>query len=111
MLTVRPAPSAEEIRALLTDACGTNPERYGRIVALEGTTATTDTGVTVTLDWTRLSISQRGRDTDRIDRFYKIHYLQWTGIPTVDRVLGMTGLALLLTPSLLGLRLWLQRSR
>jgi PepSY-associated TM region len=108
-LTAKAVPSADDIRALMTDAFSANPERYGHIVALEGTTATTDTGVTVTLDWKRLSLSQHGRDTDRIDRIYKIHYLQWTGIPAVDRVLGVTGLVLLVALALLGVRLWLRR--
>lgn len=101
----RPAPTESELRALLTDAFTANPERYGRIVSVDGTTVTTDTGARVTLSWTRLALSQRGRDTDRIDGIYKIHYLQWTGIAAVDKVLGAVGLVLILVLSALGVSL------
>jgi hypothetical protein len=62
------------------------------------------------LDWKRLSLQQHGRDTDRIDRLYKIHYLQWTGEKTVDRILGLAGLVLLLVLTGLGARLAFRRS-
>jgi len=68
----------------------------------------TSTGATVTFDWNRLSVSQRSRDTDRIGWFYKVHYLQWTGIAAVDRVLGLTGLTLIVVLSVLGARLLLR---
>jgi hypothetical protein len=55
-----------------------------------------------------LSLSQRGRDTDRIDWFYKVHYLQWTGIAAIDDVLGLTGLSLIVVLSVLGGRLLLR---
>jgi hypothetical protein len=104
-LEERPAPGEPELRALLTDAFTANPHRYGHIVRVDGTTATTDTGVRVTLNWTRLALSQRGADTDRIDGLYKIHYLQWTGIAALDKVLGAVGLALIVALSGLGVRL------
>jgi hypothetical protein len=46
-----------------------------------------------------MSLQQKGRDTDRIDRLYRIHYLQWTGVKSIDRVVGFVGdcLALVLT--------------
>ena len=69
----------------------------------------TDTGVEVTLDWNRVSLQQRGRDTDRIDRLYKVHYLQWTGVKSIDRVLGFVGLSLVLGLTVLGVRLALGR--
>jgi hypothetical protein len=105
-LAPRPAPAADAVKALMTDAFVANPARYGHIASLDGLVATTDTGVTVTLDWNRLALSQRGPDTDRIDWFYRIHYLQWTGVAALDRVLGLSGLALVVALSLLGLRLW-----
>ena len=107
-LDERPAPAEPELRELMTDAFTANPERYGRIVSVDGATVTTDTGARVTLSWTRLALSQRGRDTDRIDGLYKIHYLQWTGIAAVDKVLGAVGLVLILVLSALGVSLLLR---
>lgn len=104
-LAERPAPGESELRALLSDAFTANPSRYGHVARVEGASVTTDTGVHVTLSWTRLALAQRGADTDRIDGIYKIHYLQWTGIAAVDKVLGAVGLVLILTLS--GLGVWL----
>ena len=111
----RPLPAAKDLRALIEDAIAADPAhepRYGSIASLEsredgsGTaTATTSTGVTIDLDWATLSLSQSGRDTRRIDRLYRIHYLQWTGIKTVDRVVGITGLVALVGLAFFGLRL------
>jgi hypothetical protein len=107
-LDERPAPAEPELRALMTDAFTANPERYGRIVSVDDTSVTTDTGARVTLNWTRLALSQRGRDTDRIDGIYKIHYLQWTGHAGVDKVLGAIGLVLIVVLSALGVSLLLR---
>jgi hypothetical protein len=97
------------VRALLTDAFSANPARYGRISGIEGSTITTDTGVRIELDWTRLALAQRGKDTDRIDLLYKIHYLQWTGVKGLDNVLGALGIILVLVLSALGARLFFSR--
>ena len=105
-LSLRSKPTNDEIRALLMDAFSTNPGRYGQITEINGNVATTNTAVRVTLDWNRLSLQQRGKDTDRIDRLYKIHYLQWTGVKWFDRVLGVVGLACVTILSILGLLLW-----
>ena len=43
-----------------------------------------------------------GPDTDRIDALYRVHYLQWTGHETVDRVLAVLGLVGLAALSGLG---------
>lgn len=67
--------------------------------------------ITVTLglqDWT---LSQRGADTDRIDWWYRLHYLQWTGNRAVDRVVGMVGLGAIWVVTGAGLVLWWQRRR
>jgi hypothetical protein len=72
------------------------------VLAVRGETATTNTGVELTLDWNSMSLQQRGMDTNRIDRLYKIHYLQWTGIKSLDRVLGFIGIFLIMTLSVLG---------
>lgn len=108
-LQPRPAPTESDIRALLTDAFAGNPSRYGDFSSVDGSTITTSTGVTVTLDWNRLSLSQRGRDTDRIDAIYKVHYLQWTGIESVDKVVGGVGLVCLVALSAFGVRLLIRR--
>jgi hypothetical protein len=105
LLTVRTMPGDADLRKLLQDAFTANPGRYGTVAAINGATITTSTEVKVTLDWNRLSAQQRGPDTDRIDRLYKIHYLQWTGIKWLDKVVGLLGLALLLGLSVLGLLL------
>jgi len=106
----RGEPTEDEIRALLKDAFSANPRRYGNISRVSGETASTDTGVEVTVDWKRLSLQQRGTDTDRIDLLYKVHYLQWTGVTIIDRVVGITGIALVLTLTVLGAWLAFKRS-
>jgi hypothetical protein len=40
---------------------------------------------------------------------YRIHYLQWTGIKSVDQVLGVVGILLIVALSLLGARLFFAR--
>ncbi|MEW6126488.1 MAG: PepSY domain-containing protein [Acidobacteriota bacterium] len=108
-LAPRNEPTEDEIQKLLSDALQINPSRYGHINKIEGKQITTDTGVRVTLNWERLTLTQRGADTDRIDWFYKIHYLQWTGIALLDKTLGAVGIALVVILSLLGLRLFFRR--
>ncbi|MEK6285559.1 MAG: PepSY domain-containing protein [Acidobacteriota bacterium] len=105
----KPEPSADEIRALLTDAFSANPARYGRVANVEAKVITTDTGVRVEMDWNRLALTQQGKDTNRIDAIYRIHYLQWTGVATVDKVLGALGILLLLALSALGARLFFSK--
>lgn len=107
----RPMHSDEEASNLVKDAVSANPERYGQIINVAGNKITTDKGIQITLDWNRLSLSQRGPDTDRIDLLYRIHYLQWTGMPSVDRVIGITGIALILILSALGLRLFFYKQQ
>ena len=104
-----PEPSADDLEALVTDAFSANPARYGRVASIDGNLITTNTGVRVELDWNRLALTQSGKDTDRLDAFYKIHYLQWTGITGIDKVLGALGILLVLTLSLLGARLFFSK--
>jgi hypothetical protein len=106
---VRNPPTDEEIRRLLKDAFSLNPGRYGDVTSVNGNTITTNTGVEVTLDWNRMSLQQRGKDTARIDLLYRIHYLQWTGMKNVDRVVGFVGIVLVLTLTTLGAWLALKR--
>ena len=37
--------------------------------------------------------------------YYRIHYLQWTGVTVIDRIPGQLGLVLVLTLCVLGFRL------
>jgi len=108
-LLPRPRPGGGEIGALVADAIGTDPDRYGTVATVAGDSVTTTTHVVITVDWGSLGLYQRGEDTDLIDTIYRIHYLQWTGIETLDRVLGGAGLVLLALLSLLGLRLAFRR--
>lgn len=100
-----PDPVPEDVEDLVADAIQSNPGRYGEVHSIDGLMAKTTTGVEISLDWKRLSLQQRGKDTDRIDWFYKIHYLQWTGVGIIDKVLGFLGLALVATLTVLGARL------
>lgn len=101
----RSAPTEEEIKQLLADAFSANPQRYGEIFSISGDTVRTDTGIEISIDWNRLSLQQRGKDTDRIDLLYRIHYLQWTGAKRIDKVVGLMGIALVITLTILGARL------
>lgn len=109
--TERPWPSDEDLRLLVTDAMSQNPGRYGKLASFDGRHMTTDTGVEITFDWDTLSYTQQGRDTRGIDRVYRIHYLEWTGIVAVDKVLGVGGLLLLMYMTVTGFRLVFRHDR
>ena len=102
-------PNETEIKQLLADAFTVNPLRYGEVSSISEQTIKTNTDIEVQLDWNRVSLYQKGKDTDRIDWFYKIHYLQWTGIKSVDKVVGVVGLILVMV--LAGLGAWLTVKR
>jgi len=106
----RSAATDDETRRLVQDAFSMNPKRYGQIVSVNGNTVTTDTGVVVTIDWNRMSLQQTGKDTKWIDSLYRIHYLQWTGVRSIDRVVGLTGIALVLILTGLGATLAFRRN-
>lgn len=95
-LQERAVPDAASLRRLVTDAIGVNAARFGSIAMLEGSHVVTDTGVEIELDWNTLAFTQEGRDTRWIDRVYRIHYLEWTGIAVIDKILGLCGLLLLM---------------
>jgi len=101
----REKPDDEKIKVLLNDAFSNNPDRYGVVATISHDTIITTTNIQVMFDWNALTLYQRGADTDRIDMLYKIHYLQWTGIRSLDRILGPLGLTLVLLLSILGIRL------
>jgi hypothetical protein len=52
---------------------------------------------------------QKGPDTKFINNMYKAHYLQWTGIEPLDKVLGIVGLVLVVILALLGVTLTIKR--
>lgn len=110
-LQSRNDPSRDEVSALVSDAIfsSSNPIRYGHIISVQGGNVVTDTGIRIELDWGRLALSQRGPDTERLDTLYKIHYLQWTGMKSVDRVLGALGISLVIALSVLGANLFFRR--
>ena len=117
-LNPRELPDDSAIRRLIEEAIAPERARYGEIARVtrnpgDPPTASieTTTGVTIELDWNNLSLQQSGRDTRRIDTLYRIHYLQWTGIKVLDRVVGVAGLASLVALAFLGLRLALAPGR
>lgn len=57
---------------------------------------------------TRPAAPERG---PLVDALYRAHYLQWTGYRFLDRVLGVAGLAALVTLTALGARLAFGRPR
>ena len=103
-LAPRPQPGARAVRRLVADALDDRP-RYGRIDSVAGTTVRTATGVNIELDWTTLTLDQRGRDTRWISWAYDVHSIEWTGIPALDKALG--GLLLVLLTSSTAIGVWL----
>ncbi len=106
----RPRPDPQTLKPLFDEIAANDPGRYGVVTSLkadgsDGATAATSTGASLSLDWATLSVSQRGRDTDRIDGLYRIHYLQWTGVAAIDRPLGLIGISALALLAALGARL------
>lgn len=110
-LAPSPTPGERELRALVGDAIAHNPERYGEVRLTDGTAIQTSTGVSITLDWNSLSLRQIGNDTRWIDQLYQIHYLQWTGVRIVDRLLGVVGLFLLVLMTFTGFKLVFRKTR
>jgi hypothetical protein len=100
----RPRPDPGALRRLVADAIGEAP-RYGRIARVEGNMVHTTTGVRITLDWPRLALEQRGRDTRWIAWAYDVHSMEWTGVAWLDKALG--GVALLALAAVSGLGAWL----
>ena len=108
-LLAMPEPTTSEFKALLNDAFTHNQARYGDIVSTDGLTAKTSTGVKVTLNWKNLPLSQQGQDTQLINLLYQVHYLQWTPYKELNQVLGILGLILLISLTILGVRLYVKQ--
>ena len=109
-LQVKTLPSSDQLTLLIEDAIAVNQDRYGSVTAVKDSVATTDTAVTITLDWKTLKLTQRGQDTELIDLIYKIHYLQWTPYAAINQVLGFAGLFLLMALTVLGAMLVVKKS-
>lgn len=95
----RPPLSVEEARLLALDAISRSSHRaaYGEVRAVEEGADEVRLrftgGPVVTVGRTDARLAQHGPDTDRIDGWYRLHYLQWTGHRGVDRALALVGLA------------------
>jgi uncharacterized iron-regulated membrane protein len=108
--------TADDAQKLAVDAVSRSAERgaYGVVTGTEVTERVVRvkfSNAVVEVGRSSARLSQRGADTDRIDWLYRIHYLQWTGNKTVDRVLAGFGLALIWLVMLPGLVLFVQRAR
>jgi hypothetical protein len=111
MHTLKPVlqPSPGEIQQLIDDAISHSRQRYGEVIEIDNLMVHTSTGVEITLDWQRLALRQSGEDTRLINTLYKIHYLQWSSLAELNKVLGIVGLLLLVTLTLLGIKLSFKR--
>ena len=107
----RDLPTQKEVELLVNDAMTTDKSRYGKIISIKDNQIMTENDVAINLNWQRLSLSQKGRDTDFINQMYKIHYLQWTGVDSIDRIMGVVGLAMVLMLALIGVKLAFARVR
>ena len=97
-LTLKPAAklNKEQTSLLINDALSVDVMRYGEIVEIIDQRAVTSTDVEINLNWDSLTLRQSGSDTKFINWLYKVHYLQWFGIKTVNQYFAVFSLALLL---------------
>ena len=108
-LEVRATPVEADLVRFVEDAISQDTLRYGELLPGESDPFRTSTGVTIAVNWDSLSLYQQGSDTRWIDRIYRIHYLQWTGIAFLDTILGVAGLLLLLLMTATGSAMLLRR--
>jgi len=108
-LEVRATPVEADLVSFVEDAISQDTLRYGELLPGESDPFRTSTGVTIAVNWDSLSLYQQGSDTRWIDRIYRIHYLQWTGIAFLDTILGVAGLLLLLLMTATGSVMLLRR--
>lgn len=105
-LKASPLPDKEQLKKLFEDTVSQNPARYGSIESIENSTALTSTGIEIELDWNEMKFTQIGFDREVISLLYKIHYLQWTPWRIVNQMLGVIGLLLLISLTVLGVRIY-----
>ncbi|MFT6418039.1 MAG: putative iron-regulated membrane protein [Cognaticolwellia sp.] len=108
-LLAMPEPTTLQFETLINDAFTDNQARYGDIISTDGLTAKTNTGVEVVLNWSSLRFSQQGQDTQLINLLYQVHYLQWTPFKELNQVVGIFGLILLISLTVLGVRIYLKQ--
>ena len=108
-LLAMPEPTPLQFETLINDAFTDNQARYGDIISTDGLTAKTNTGVEVVLNWSSLRFSQQGQDTQLINLLYQVHYLQWTPFKELNQVVGIFGLILLISLTVLGVRIYLKQ--
>jgi uncharacterized iron-regulated membrane protein len=106
--------SAADARTLAADAVAHSAHRaaYGTLTSAQlagDHVRVTFAHANVDVDRDSAAISQRGGDTDRIDWLYRLHYLSWTGNRTLDKLLAITGLALIWLVMIPGLVLFVRR--
>lgn len=107
--------SVADATTLVADAIARSPhhDAYGPLGEASTTADTVrfqTAHAVVEIGRTDARISQRGADTDRIDWLYRIHYLQWTGNTTIDRILAVVGLALIWAVLIPGIVLFVRRT-
>ncbi|MBU2872222.1 hypothetical protein [Colwellia sp. E2M01] len=100
-------PTGLELTSLLNDSFTHKPERYGRVKTSDNLKVFTNTGIEVSLDWDRLTLRQRGDDTELINTLYKIHYLHWTPYKSINQYMGILGLTLLIAVTFLGFKIYI----
>lgn len=108
--------SIEDALTLAQDAVARSQQRagYGALVdakADESTVHVHFANAVVDVDRASGSLYQHGGDTERIDWLYRIHYLKWTGVASVDRVLAIVGLGLIWFAMFAGIVLFVRRWR
>jgi uncharacterized iron-regulated membrane protein len=109
--------TVDQAKALAMDAVARSPHRaaYGdphdTTVAAETIDVRFDDEITVEVGRSDATLTQHGSDTSRIDWLYRIHYLQWTGNRTLDRVIAMAGLVLIWAALIPGVVLFTRRLR
>jgi hypothetical protein len=108
--------SIEDARTLAQDAVARSAHHagYGALIDAKADDATVHVrfaNAIVDVDRASGSLYQHGGDTERIDWLYRIHYLKWTGVPKVDRVLAIAGLALIWFAMGAGIVLFVRRWR
>jgi hypothetical protein len=106
--------SVEDAEKIARDALQRSSHRgaYGAVtrVTSDATSVTLECEhARVRIDRASARISQRGADTERIDWLYRIHYLQWTGNATLDKVLAFSGLMLIWAVMIPGVVLFMRR--
>jgi uncharacterized iron-regulated membrane protein len=106
--------SLEDARTLAADAVAHSPHAadYGTLRDARidrNTVRLAFEHANVDIDRDSALLVQRGRDTDRIDWLYRLHYLSWTGNRTLDKLLAIVGLALIWVVMIPGLVLFVRR--